>query len=652
MALIAAPALAAAPEAPELTVESVRATTASFRGVLNPVEATEPNNLGGTYKFLYQEAKAKTGCTGGKVTKPWSVSFGGVHEEVFKSVSGLTAHTEYVVCLSVTNLEGETVESAPVAFTTEIPPEKPDTTEPAADITATSAKLEGTLDPHSTMKVGGYFAYSNPGGSSCMEGPTVGLEEFEGEKEAEAIAVHATVGLEEARTYRVCLVATDERGEPTHGNEVVVKTLAPPPAIVSESAPALVTPAHVTGALEATLSATVNPNNQLSECHFQYGTASVSENQVPCEQGSLTGYKQNASVTVKGLVLEKFYHYRIVLKNAEGVEAKGAEEKLETLFSPSGLQTGVAEEVTAASAELGGELDAGGEAEYYVEYGVDPCSANSCGTKSPETYARGKVQECTLGGLLQECVTPIAVSGLEPSTTYHYWLVATNAAASKPVHGAAGEFTTKVAAPSPQTGLAQDVTATSAQLTGALNPGGGQAEYYIEYLLPSGSSEKSAAAFANGRTQVNVGPIAVSGLEPNTTYYYWLAAKNSAVSEPVHGESHQFTTPISQAEVEAQAAAGRKPAEELAATVAARQKYEEEEVKRAREAATANTAKQQQYNEIAAQSAGLQPGNAQANTQHNAEKAKPRLASCRRGAVKKKNKCVSKKSKKKGKVKK
>src|SRR5580700_2907162 len=81
--LASAPALAAAPETPEVMVESVTATSATFHGVLSPIEAAEPNNLGGTYKFLYRASR--TECTGGSVTKPSALFFGGVHEEVFRS---------------------------------------------------------------------------------------------------------------------------------------------------------------------------------------------------------------------------------------------------------------------------------------------------------------------------------------------------------------------------------------------------------------------------------------------------------------------------------------------------------------------------------------------------------------------------------------
>jgi phosphodiesterase/alkaline phosphatase D-like protein len=342
------------------------------------------------------------------------------------------------------------------------------------------------------------------------------------------------------------------------------------------------------------------------------------------------------------------YYFQAVAINPTGT-TYGAVEHFETLGVPT-VQTGTAEEVTATSARLGSllepnKLNPGGEAEYYVEYGTEPCSVNtnSCGTKSATAFVSGKVQAS---------VGPIVLSGLEPNTIYHYWLVANNSAASKPVHGEAKEFTTRLGAP--LTGLAEDVTTTSAQITGELNPGGrGEAEYWVEYLLPSNEVLRSATALAIWKVQASLTPIVLTGLQPNTTYYYWLVARSSAVSEPVRGEAHKLTTPISQAELEAQAAAARKPAEELAAANAAKQKLEAEEAKRVQEAAAVNAAKQKQYDEIAAETAGLLRLEAEAGKQKaKAKKAKPKPASCRKGFVKKKNKCVRTKSKKKGKVKK
>ena len=662
MAFGVAPALAAAPETPTLTVaEPVHATTATFLGILNPGTLAQPPQSG-TYKFLYK-AGTGTECEGGSESSS-GLSFGNAPEPLSpETVTGLNPNTEYAVCLSVTNLESpsQTTVSAPVPFKTTVPPETPETTEPAAQITATSAILEGTLNPHGTVttKAGGYFAYSNPGGSSCTEGPTVGLEGVAGELEGKALPVHATVGLEPDRTYKVCLVATNEFGNATVGNEVVLETLAPAPEVVAGAASySNATP------FEATLHAEANAEDQETTVYFQYSTSPVlagkslaTPTDVPAAPGNSigAGFGNVGVEAATGPVLTAgtVYYYQAVAINPTGT-TYGTVEHFETLGVPV-VQTSAAEEVTAASAELGGKLDAGGEAEYYVEYGTEPCSAitMTCGTKSTPVHVSGKVQQCTLGGVLQECVTPIAVTGLEPGRTYHYWLVATNAAASEPVHGAAEEFTTKPAAPTVQTGRAADVTETSVTLTGELNPGAGEAEYYVEYVLPTDVIERSATGFASGRTLAGVGPIVLSGLQPNTTYYYWLAAKSAAVSEPVRGETLQFTTPRSQAELEAQAAANRKPAEELAAANAAKQKLEEEAERATETAAAANAAKQKQYDEIAVETVSLVRQEAEAGKRSTrGEKAKPKPASCRKGFMKKKTKCVPKKSKKKGKVKK
>ncbi len=110
------PALAAAPEPPELTIaQPVASTSATFLGVLQPA-ATEPAEPG-EYRFLYKQGSE---CSGASETLP-GLSFGGVHEELpGEPVSGLSADTEYTVCLSLTT-PGGTTPSPPVHFTTALP---------------------------------------------------------------------------------------------------------------------------------------------------------------------------------------------------------------------------------------------------------------------------------------------------------------------------------------------------------------------------------------------------------------------------------------------------------------------------------------------------------------------------------------------------
>ncbi len=127
MALTTTPALAAAPEAPEVVVESKvpspssPSTEAVLHGVLNPgkVGVTGTYELD-EYQFLYN---AGATCAGGSVA-PASpgISLGGGHEELpAETLTGLTPDTEYTVCLRAENTAKEATVSPPVTFTTAFP---------------------------------------------------------------------------------------------------------------------------------------------------------------------------------------------------------------------------------------------------------------------------------------------------------------------------------------------------------------------------------------------------------------------------------------------------------------------------------------------------------------------------------------------------
>jgi hypothetical protein len=149
LAFAAVPAWAVAPETPELRVESITATTATFYGVLNP----NAPGVAGTYQFFYKASK--TGPCEGESHAPASpgISFGLQHEELppgtglGEPVSGLKANTEYAVCLLAETSPTEKTLSAPVTFTTA--PEAPQTLSPAKSVTARTAVLEGCVEPES-----------------------------------------------------------------------------------------------------------------------------------------------------------------------------------------------------------------------------------------------------------------------------------------------------------------------------------------------------------------------------------------------------------------------------------------------------------------------------------------------------------------------
>jgi hypothetical protein len=142
-----APALAAAPEAPEVTVESpVHAETANLRGILNP-NAKAPSEAG-TYEFLYKASK--TECEGGgKAPESPGLSLGLEREEVTEGLSGLFPNTEYTVCLRAENTKGEAVVSPPVTFRTSAAAPAV-AGEASSNVGSTTATVSAQIDPGGT----------------------------------------------------------------------------------------------------------------------------------------------------------------------------------------------------------------------------------------------------------------------------------------------------------------------------------------------------------------------------------------------------------------------------------------------------------------------------------------------------------------------
>ena len=186
-------------------------------------------------------------------------------------------------------------------------PEAPVTLTPATEITATSATLSGELNPGASAKVTWQMFLSNPGGSSCHEGITVGGE---GPLEGQAIPVSTTPrDLEPSSVYRYCVVAFNGEGE-TSGNEGTFKTLGAP------GTPEL-SVAKPVGAAEATFEAVLRPEGEVGThepwpYHFLYKPGSS------CAGGTEThfavsGGEPDETVTAEGFALTPDTTYALCL---------------------------------------------------------------------------------------------------------------------------------------------------------------------------------------------------------------------------------------------------------------------------------------------------------------------------------------------------
>ncbi|MDN3513175.1 MAG: M6 family metalloprotease domain-containing protein [Candidatus Brocadia sp.] len=90
------------------------------------------------------------------------------------------------------------------------------------------------------------------------------------------------------------------------------------------------------------------------------------------------------------------------------------------------------------------------------------------------------------------------------------------------------------------TGLATNVTSSSAILNGTVNANGLPTTAWFEYGTISGSYGSSTSPYTVGGTNGAAVSVSINGILPSTTYYYKLAAQNSAGT--ASGNEISFTT--------------------------------------------------------------------------------------------------------------
>ncbi len=324
-----ASALAAAPEAPvEVEVQSLTSTTAVLRGVLNPGNPGEA----GTYEFLY---KAGTACEGGSKGLR-GLSFGSQGEEVNETLSGLQPDTEYTVCLLARNLKGEeTVGPVPgTHFTTAASPETPETTSPAEEITDTTAKLSGVLNPQHGGEASGStyeFLYKASTGNDCTGGSTTPVISSHGQQ-AEVVSAPVS-GLSPGTEYAFCLLARDEAGKTAVAAAVSFTTLAVGPSITGESFSEV-------GSSSVKLDAEIQAEGLPSTYFYEYGpTGSYGSKTATVSLGDASG-ALGAPAQLTGLEPDTEYHFRVIASNTDGIR-EGTDTTFHTLpASTPGLPDG------------------------------------------------------------------------------------------------------------------------------------------------------------------------------------------------------------------------------------------------------------------------------------------------------------------------
>jgi hypothetical protein len=167
----------------------------------------------------------------------------------------------------------------------------------------------------------------------------------------------------------------------------------------------------------ATLNGTVNPDGvELSECKFEYGKTTSYGSSIPCAQSPAAIGSGTSDVAVSanlsGLDLGAEYHFRLVATNPNGT-VNGADKAFK-LKSPPVLKGEWATGVIFTEATLRAKINPEGFATTYeFEWGTDA----SYGNTTPVSAVGSDKADHTVGALLE---------GLNPGTTYHYRVIASN----------------------------------------------------------------------------------------------------------------------------------------------------------------------------------------------------------------------------------
>lgn len=285
----------------------------------------------------------------------------------------------------------------------------------------------------------------------------------------------------------------------------------------------------------ATLNGTINPKGvETKSCVFEYGTSLPSGKTAACSPKPGKGESPEAvSAKVTALTPATIYKYKLIDESSEAVKVEGGEISFTTKPAPEApaVEDLAPESVTQTSATLKANVNPHGE-------------ATTCQFEYGTTNAYGTTVACPTapGSGTSNVAEALPVSGLLPSTTYHYRVVAKNGTGS--TNGADKEFATLATVPPVvETKAATEITATAATLNGAVNPKGiATKACTFEYgtSLPSGKTESCSPAPGSGQAAVAVS-AKIASLTANTTYKFKLIDE-SAEAKKAEGGVLEFKT--------------------------------------------------------------------------------------------------------------
>jgi hypothetical protein len=399
----------------------------------------------------------------------------------------------------------------------------------------TTASLQATIAPGDATNsyhfdYGLETTYAN--GSTTEATPNAGA--------AEALLT----GLEPNAIYHYRLVTSNARGT-TYGADQTLTTAEAVPSIDEESHESVTQ-------TDATLSATINPNNLATSYQFKIGeNTGYTTGTVPSPAGTLEDRFGDQSVHVDlntaGITLapNTEYHYKVIATNAAGPTVEGEDQTFTTPPPQPTATTGEASNVAATSATIAGTVNPGStgpksETRYFFEYSTETTPEGFFECAAPcivvPSFPGGDAGQGT-----SDVLETVHLTGLQSLKAYHYRIAAYNGnGIVSAVFGKEKEFTSLPLAPGVTTEVPVSVGADTATVGGEIVAQKADTKYHIQYGTSEAFGANTPVADAGSGTTGRYVTTTLEGLQPATTYYYRFVASNSGGSEA--GETDSFTT--------------------------------------------------------------------------------------------------------------
>jgi hypothetical protein len=273
---------------------------------------------------------------------------------------------------------------------------------------------------------------------------------------------------------------------------------------------------------------------EVISCRVEFGEAHENtppeyDTTAPCAQSTPYSSPTDVTAELPGVLGEHTYDYRFVASNSNPLSTSAGENRQITPHYVKGLHTGAATELSRNCATLNGAYEGNGEdTHYYFEYGKTTSYGSTSAPPPGVDAGSGTVPEAE----------SFHVCGLEPGTTYHYRIVASNGQGVSPANDQT--FQTVAAVEFLATEAATVPNAAEAVLHASYSGNGEDTHIFFEWGFTAFYGNKTTEVDEGSKTGPVTFAATVAELFPDTTYHFRVVAQNATGF--AYGQDLTFTT--------------------------------------------------------------------------------------------------------------